>query len=207
MASILDLLNTTVGEEFISRASEYTSENPNNVSGVLGLALPLLLGGLKKNVSREEGAKNLDTALASGKHGQQRITDFGKLHSSEITEEGDKILNHIFSGDLDNIFQTISTTLEIEKSSVSKIVKMAAPLLMTILASQKEKENLESTDLESLISSVMGSSSKFDSSLIETLLSKDHNSNVINDVKGMILGGGTKGKKDGGIMGGMLGSK
>lgn len=207
MASILDLLNTTIGEEFISQASENTLENPENVSAVLSLALPLLLGGIKKNVTSEEGAKNLDTALESGKHGQQRVKDFGSFQSSEITGEGGKILDHVFGGDQDKIFQTISSTLGIEKTSVSQIVKMAAPLLMSILASQKEKENLGFSNLNNLISSVLGNSSEFDSSLIETLLSKDQNSHVINDVKGMIMGGGTKGKKDGGIMGGMLGSK
>lgn len=207
MASILDLLNTTVGEEFITRAGRETSENNDNASAIISLALPMLLGGLRKNVADNNRANDLDKALASGKHGEQRLKELEKEESSTLDTEGGKILNHIFNGEEKAVVNAISRTLGVNESSVEKIVKMAAPMLLSILASQKQKDNLGSPDLGSLISSVMGNSSKFDSSLIETLLTKDHDSNVINNVKGMILGGGTKGKNDGGILGGMLGSK
>lgn len=207
MASILDLLNTTVGEEFIRRAGRETSENNENAAAIISLALPMLLGGLSKNLRDNSKADDLDKALASEKHGEQRLKKLEQEESSILDTEGGKILNHIFGGEEKMIIDMISRTLGMNESSVEKIIKMSAPMLLSILASQKQKDNLSSTDLVTLISSVLGKSSKYDSSLIETLLIKDHDSSVINNEKGMILGGGNKGKKDGGILGGMLGSK
>ncbi|UJH91823.1 DUF937 domain-containing protein [Antarcticibacterium sp. 1MA-6-2] len=207
MASILDLLGTQKGEEFIAKASEATSESKENVTGVLGMALPILLGSMKNNINSSEGEKSLDNALNSEKHGDDFLTNLSNGNSSEMTAEGNKILDHILGDNQGNIVSVISNTLGIEKSSVSKIIKMAAPLLMSILSSQKKKTNTASSGLKDLLNSVMGASGKFDNSLIETILNGKGDGNILNDVKGMALGGGKSGKKDGGILGGMLGGK
>lgn len=207
MASILDLLNTNKGEELISKASERTSESKEKVTGIIGMALPLLLGAMKRNINSFEGKKDLDQALNNEKHGEAYLENLEKIDPVEMIEDGSKILDHILGDKQNNIITTIAATMGLKNSTVAEITKMLAPILMSILASQKRKEKVEMSGLEDLLSSVMGSSGKFDNSLIETLLDKNGDSNVINDVKGMILGGGKSGKKDGGILGGMLGGK
>lgn len=207
MASILDLLNTNKGEALISKASERTSASEEKVTQVIGMALPLLLGAMKRNIYSTEGQKSLNKALSSEKHGEDYLENLNNLDPEEMTVEGGKILNHIFGEKQNNIITTIATTLGMKNSNVAEITKMAAPSLMSILASQKRKENIDLSGLNELLSSVMGSSGKFDNSLIETLLDNKGDINVINDVKGMILGGGKSGKKEGGILGGMLGGK
>jgi len=97
--------------------------------------------------------------------------------------------------------------LQMKETSVSAIFKIAAPVLMSILSIQRRNEDIEDSELEILIDSVLGSSSKFDPSLIQTIITKSSEGNIVNDVGGMILGGGNNGKKDGGILGGMLGGK
>lgn len=207
MASILDLLRTQKGEEFIEKASAATSESKENITSVLGMALPLLLGSMKNNVKVDEGEKSLNNALNSEKHGEEFLSNLNSKNSSEITSEGSKILDHILGGNQQNIIDVISTTLGIKNSSVAGILKMAAPLLMSILASQKKKTNTDSSGLQDLLNSLMGSSGKFDNSLIETFLEGKGDANILNDVKGMVLGGGKSDKKDGSILGGMLGGK
>lgn len=207
MASILDLLNTSKGEELISKASERTSESKEKVTGVIGMALPLLLGAMKRNINTSKGKKDLNQALNSEQHGEDYLENIGEMDAEEMTEDGGRILDHILGDKQNNIITTIAATMGLKNSTVAEITKMLAPLLMSILATQKRKENVDASGLEELLSSVMGSSGKFDDSLIETLLDKNGDISVINDVKGMILGGGKTGKKDGGILGGMLGGK
>lgn len=207
MASILDLLGTQKGEEFIAKASDTTSESKEKVTGVLGMALPILLGSMKNNISSAEGEKSLDNALNSDKHGEEFLTNFNTRNSSEMTSEGSKILNHILGDNQGNIVSVISNTLGMKNSSVAEILKMAAPLLLSILSSQKKKTNTDASGLKDLLSSVMGSSGKFDNSLVETILNGQGDGNILNDVKGMVLGGGKSGKNDRGILGGMLGGK
>jgi hypothetical protein len=207
MASILDLLNTDKGEKIISKASERTSESEEKVTQVIGMALPLLLGAMKRNISSPAGKVDLNRALNSEKHGANYLENIGDMDAEEMTEDGGQILDHILGDTQNNIITTIATTLGMKNSTVAEITKMLAPMLLSILATQKKKANVDASGLEELLSSVMGATGKFDNSLIETLLDNKGDINVINDVKGMILGGGKTGKKDGGILGGMLGGK
>ncbi|WP_026838395.1 DUF937 domain-containing protein [Gillisia sp. JM1] len=205
MASILDLLNTSMGEDFIAKASKSTDENKDNISAALGMALPILLGAMKKNIKTETGAESLNKALNDDKHGDALLSNLKSVKASDMSSEGEKILGHLLGRKQEMITKTIGSTLNMNESSVSSILKMAAPLLMSVLASQKSKENVQSSGLGSLLDSVMGSSGAHDASLIETLLDKEGDGSVIDDVTGMIFGRNKKG--GGGILGGMLGGK
>ncbi|MFO8147711.1 MAG: DUF937 domain-containing protein [Bacteroidota bacterium] len=208
MASILDLLNTYKGSEFISKAMDKTGESKDTITTTLGLVLPILLGAMKKNIQDEKGARDLNSALDDPKHGEEFLEDINHKNPSALTSEGGKILQHVLGSNQENINKTLATTLGIKESSISDIIKMAAPLLMSVLASQKKEEKIETSGLDNLIESVMGSSGKFDSSLISTFLDKNKDGSVIDDINGMIFGGNNKSKKGkGGILGGMLGGK
>ncbi len=208
MASILDLLNTDKGSIFISKAMDKTGESKDTITTALGLALPILLGAMKKNIQDEKGARELNSALNDTKHGKEFLDNLNHKEPSAITSEGGKILKHVLGSNQENINKTVATTLGIEQSSISDIIKMAAPLLMSVLASQKKEEKVETSGLDNLIESVMGSSVKFDSSLISTFLDNNKDGSVIDDINGMIFGGNYKSKKgNGGILGGMLGGK
>lgn len=207
MASILDLLNTDKGSEFISKARDKTGESKDNITLALGLALPILLAAMKKNIQEEKGARELNSALNDHKHGQEFLDTLKDKNPSALTSEGGRILQHILGSNQQNINKTVATTLGIKESSISDIIKMAAPLLMSVLASQKKQEKVEISGLDNLIESVMGSSGKFDSSLISAFLDKNKDGNIIDDVSGMIFGGNKAKKDNGGILGGMLGGK
>lgn len=205
MASILDILNTSVGEDFIAKASKNTDENKDNISAALGMALPILVGAMKKNIKSGTGEESLNKALNNNKHGDALLDNIKSVDSSNMSAEGEKILGHLLGGKQDMISKTIGSTLNMNESSVSSIIKMAAPLLMSVLASQKRKDNVPSSGLGTLLDSVMGSSGAHDASLIEKLLDRDGDGSVIDDVSGMIFGGN---KKSGGsLLGGMLGGK
>ena len=205
MASILDLLNTSMGEDFIAKARDSTSENKDNISAVLGMALPILLGAMKKNIKTETGAESLNQALDDNKHGDALLSNLKSVNASDMSSEGEKILGHLLGEKQNMVTKTIGSTLNMNESSVSSIIKMAAPLLMSILANQKNKENVQSSGLGSLLDSVIGASGAHDTSLIETLLDKDGDGSVIDDVTGIIFGGNKKGGR--GLLDGMLGGK
>lgn len=205
MASILDILNTSVGEDFIAKASKSTDENKDNISAALGMALPILVGAMKKNIKSDTGEQSLNNALNDTKHGDALLDNLRSVEASNMTSEGEKILGHLLGGKQDMVSKTIGSTLNMNETSVSRIIKMAAPILMSVLASQKRKDNVPPSGLGTLLDSVMGSSGAHDASLIEKLLDKDGDGSAIDDVSGLIFGGNKKG--GGSILGGMLGGK
>ncbi|OEY71182.1 DUF937 domain-containing protein [Salegentibacter salarius] len=206
MASILDLLNTQMGEELVKKASSKTSEDKGKVTSALGMALPLILGAMKRNTKDPEGAENLDKALQSEKHNGDVLNNLEEKDAEELTGEGSKILNHVLGSRQSGISKTIAGALNMDESSVNKILEMVAPVIMGLLSQQKRKDNVGASGLSGLLGSVMGSNSSHDQSLVETLLDADGDGSVIDDVAGMVLGG-KKGKKGGSLLGGMLGGK
>ena len=206
MASILDLLNIQMGEELVKKASSKTSEDKGKVTSALGMALPLILGAMKRNTKDPEGAENLNKALQSEKHNGDVLNNLDEKDAEELTGEGSKILNHVLGSRQSGISKTIAGALNMDETSVNKILEMAAPVIMGLLGQQKRKDNVGASGLSGLLGSVMGSNSSHDQSLVETLLDADGDGSVIDDVAGMVLGG-KKGKKGGSLLGGMLGGK
>jgi hypothetical protein len=207
MASILDILNTQPGENLVDKAQKETGEDKNSITSALVMAMPLILGALKNNSEKEEGAKNLEKALDSNKHNGDLLEDLQNSNAGKITGEGAKILSHILGGQKETIETTLSTTLGMSKESISTILKMAAPVIMSLLGSQKRKDGVKAEGLPGLIGSLMGTSAAHDSSFIKSLLDKNGDGKIIDDVAGMVLGGGKNNKKGGSILGGFTGGK
>lgn len=209
MASILDLLNTDIGKQLISGASEKTNTSPERTASVLSSAMPLILGAMKRNAATPEGAASLNSALENNKHDGSLLDNLGGLLSGggldDLMSDGGGILGHVLGGKQERVEQTISKTSGVDAGSVSQIIKMAAPIIMGILGSQKRKDNVSQNGLGDLLGSVLGSQSTNDQSLIETLLDADGDGSVIDDVAGMVLGGNKKKGGLGGMLGGLFG--
>ena len=209
MASMLDLLNTDIGKQLISSASEKTNTSPDRTASVLSSAMPLILGAMKRNAATPDGAASLNSALENNKHDGSLLDNLGGLLSGggldDLMSDGGGILGHVLGGKQERVEQTISKTSGVDAGSVGQIIKMAAPIIMGILGSQKRKDNVSQNGLGDLLGSVLGSQSTNDQSLIETLLDADGDGSVIDDVAGMVLGGNKKKGGLGGMLGGLFG--
>ena len=209
MASILDLLNTDIGKQLISSASEKTNTSPDRTASVLSSAMPLILGAMKRNAATPDGAASLNNSLENNKHDGSLLDNLGGLLSGggldDLMSDGGGILGHVLGGKQERVEHTISKTSGVDAGSVGQIIKMAAPIIMGILGSQKRKDNVSQNGLGDLLGSVLGSQSTNDQSLIETLLDADGDGSVIDDVAGMVLGGNKKKGGLGGMLGGLFG--
>ena len=207
MASILDILNTKTGEALINTASSLTSESKEDVISALGMALPVLLGAMKSNSRSTEGAAKLNDALSHDKHDGALLNQLKDVDPDYLQDEGGKIVNHIFGEKENDISSSLGSIINIKPENLSAIIKMAAPILLGLLGSQKRKDNVSANGLEDLLGNVLGSNSKHDSSFLETILDRDGDGNIIDDIGGMILGGNNSGKTGGSILGGFTGGK
>jgi hypothetical protein len=195
MASILDFLDTDTGQQFVQRSSREVDESPDKVKSVLGMALPMLMGAIKKNTSSSEGAEKLNSELEKEKHNGSILDSVKSGDLSGILSEGSGILGHIFGGKQDKIVDAISSATQMDSSKVEKIIKMAAPVIMGILGKQKRKDDVGKSGISSLVGSVMGSNSSHDQSLLETFMDADDDSNIAGQLTGKLFGGksGSKG--------------
>lgn len=205
MSGLLDLLNSPKGKQLISGVAGQTGNSTDQIGSVLSMALPLLMGAMKKNASTPEGAQGLMSAL-SNKHDGSILDNleglFGGGVDQSVKDDGAGILDHVLGGRQSKVENAIGQKSGIDSSSVANILQVAAPILMGMIGQKKQQQNVsDANGMQGLLGSMMGDGKQSDKqqSLIESFLDSNGDGSVLDDIAGMALGG-----KKGGI-GGMLG--
>ena len=115
MSGLLDLLNSPMGKTLISGVSGSTGQSESATGNVLSMALPVLMGAMKKNVQTPEGAAGLMGAL-SGKHDGGILDNLGGLLQGgvddNVEEDGAGILGHLLGGNQANVESALSQNPE-----------------------------------------------------------------------------------------------
>jgi hypothetical protein len=208
MSGLLELLNSPMGKTIISGVSGSTGQSESATGNVLSMALPVLMGAMKKNVQTPEGAAGLMGAL-SGKHDGSILDNLGGLFQGgvdkNVEEDGAGILGHLLGGNQANVENALSSKSGMDAGSVAQILKVAAPILMGVLGKQTKQSNVsDAGGMNALLGSMLGGQPKENQSLISSLLDADGDGSILDDVAGMVLGGGKKGGL-GGLLGGLFG--
>ncbi|KAB8152215.1 DUF937 domain-containing protein [Kordia sp. TARA_039_SRF] len=223
MSGILDLLNSDLGRQIIGGVSNEVGEDQNKTASVLSMALPVLMGAMKRNASSPEGAEGLNRALEK-KHDGSILENLGSLFGGgvnrEVKEDGDKILGHVLGNSRQNVENAISKKSGVDTSSIGNILKVAAPLLMGMLGKQKRQLKVESSSgLGDLLGGLLGGNATAQApqqqSFIESILDGDNDGSVLDDIAGMFFGGNDKKDNNdnnsggglGGLLGGLFGGK
>ncbi|SNY99823.1 DUF937 domain-containing protein [Flagellimonas pacifica] len=212
MSGLLDLLNSPMGKQLISGVAGQTGQPENKTADVLSMAMPLLMGAMKKNASSSTGAEGLMNALSS-KHDGSILDDLGGLFGGGVDQgvmdDGAGILGHVFGSKQPQVENALSSKSGIDAGAISQILKIAAPILLGYLGKQTRQQKVSSPDaLTGLLGGLMGggNTANKQQSLIETFLDSDGDGSVIDDLAGMVLNsGGQKKSGLGGLLGGLFG--
>ncbi|MGB5459437.1 MAG: DUF937 domain-containing protein [Eudoraea sp.] len=209
MEGLLDLLNSPIGKQVISGVAGQTGQAENKTADVLSMAMPLLLGAMKKNVATPEGAQGLMNALSS-KHNGSILDDLGGLFGGgvdqSVLDDGAGILGHVFGGKQANVENALSQRSGMDAGSIANILKIAAPLVMGILAKQTAENKVsDASGMNTLLGSMLGGQPEQNQSLLTTLLDADGDGSILDDVAGMVMGDSKKKGGIGGLLGGLFG--
>ncbi|SKB66287.1 DUF937 domain-containing protein [Maribacter arcticus] len=209
MAGLLDLLNSPMGKQLISGVAGQTNQPENKTADVLSMAMPLILGAMKKNASSPEGAAGLINALSS-KHNGSILDNLGGLFNGgvddNVMQDGAGILGHVFGGKQANVENALSQKSGLDAGSIAQILKIAAPIVMGMIGKQTAQSNVsDSSGMNALLGSMLGGQPQENQSLITTLLDADGDGSVLDDVAGMVMGGSKKKGGLAGLLGGLFG--
>lgn len=205
MSGLLDLLSSPMGKQLISGVADQTGNSTDQTGSVLSMALPLLMGAMKKNASTPEGAQGLMSAL-SNKHDGSILDNLGGLFGGgvdqSVKDDGAGILGHVLGGKQAQVENALSHKSGMDASTIATILQVAAPILMGMIGQQKQKQNVnDASGIQNLLGGMMGGGKQADKqqSLIESFLDSNGDGSILDDVASLALGG-----KKGGI-GGLLG--
>jgi len=209
MSGLLDLLNSPMGKQLISGVAGQTGQPENKTADVLSMAMPLLLGAMKRNVKEPQGAQGLMNAL-SNKHDGSILDNLGGLFGGgvddNVIQDGAGILGHVFGGKQANVENALSQKSGLDAGSIANILKIAAPIIMGFIGKQTRQSNVQDANgMNSLLGSMLGGQPQQNQSLIESLIDADGDGSVLDDVAGMVLGSNKKRGGLGGLLGGLFG--
>lgn len=160
MSGLIDLLNSDLGKQIISNVGQQAETTEVETTSVLNSALPTLLNAMQSNVSTEQGAGGLLSALLGGKHDGSLLDDLGSLigNSAVDTEDGRKILGHVLGENQASVENSLIQNTGVSPDKIGMILKIAAPILMSYLANKARNTNVQNgTDLGGLLDGLLGS--------------------------------------------------
>ncbi len=210
MAGLIDLLNSDLGKQLVSGASAQTGASESKTADVLSMALPVLLGAMKKNASSTEGATGLMGAL-NKKHDGSILDNLGSIlgggHVDQnVMNDGAGILGHVLGNKQPLVENALSQKSGLDADTIAQILKIAAPILLGVIGKQTKQNNVNDSDsLTGILGSMLGGQPRENQSLIEKLIDADGDGSVLDDVADMVLGSNKKKGGLGGMLGGLFG--
>lgn len=156
---------------------------PDQVMQMAKLALPTLLTAMSRNASTPEGAESLSKAL--DRHADDKVDDFDSFFDTVDTDDGAKILNHVFSGNAQKVHSGIARNSGLDAGQVAGL-----------LGQQKKRGNVGTEGIPGLLSSLSGSAGKLAggnmAGFATRLLYADGDGDIMDDIGGFF---GSLGKK------------
>lgn len=145
------LLSTIMNNGTSEKISQKTGLDADQLSQVISLGLPMILGGMARNASSPDGAESLDSALAQD-HSNSTVLDSADEAASDTTElDGSKILGHIFGTDKSNVSDAVSEKTGIDSQKIMQVLAILAPIVMAYLAKKKTSDNLDTGGLSDVL--------------------------------------------------------
>ena len=169
----------------LSTIGKSVGVQPAKVKKVTELGMPALIDALQQNISTESGAKSLSKAL--DEHKDDNVGDLGGFLSNVDTEDGAKILQHIFGGKNKKVQSNIAKQAGLKTDQVAGILSQLAPVLLGALGNEKKDKGLGTSGISDLLDILSGNISGDGLMKIATnILDADKDGSIADDVGGIL---------------------
>ena len=149
------LLSTMLSEESIENVGLKADASSEEVRGVLGSALPLLLNGASAQATNQATASGFVGALQQ--HSQDDASNIGSFFGNVDLGDGAKIIGHLLGANTAAQTQAVAQQTGVSQQQTGNILAAAAPLLLTLLGPQAASSSNSSSNNALGIGSLMGS--------------------------------------------------
>lgn len=192
MNNVLQELMSQFGDKELEAVSQKTAIDKSQASSALEGIMPTLLGAMASNTQTEGGAYSFLSALDRD-HDGSVLDDVAGFVTKSDSGPGAGILGHVLGGNRSAVEEQISRKSGVSTSAVSKLMEIAAPLVMGYLARQKKTQSgFDAGGIGSMLTGLAGTANKASSF-------------DLTDVIGMVTGGGNQKNEGADIAGKILG--
>jgi len=148
MGMMDELMGAMGGEGLGALGGLLGGADENATKGVLGAALPAILGAMANNASKPGGADSLMGALQKD-HDGSILDNLGGFLGQPNTDDGDGILGHVFGNSRPQVEQNIAKKSGLDLGMIIKFLPVIAPIIMGFLGKMTRQNNLDAGALTS----------------------------------------------------------
>lgn len=139
--SLFNVSQSFFSPDILQKISKEINQPVEQTRVGLKTAIPTLLMGIINKGSTKEGA---ETLVDMANH-QTAVADVA-TDPTEI-REGNEVVNKIFGNNLNGVLTKLGTTTGMNAASLSKMLGMAAPMVMAVISSKIKTEHMTPTAL------------------------------------------------------------
>jgi hypothetical protein len=142
----MDILTQQLGGSVLRQISGKLGVDERIAGPAIGAALPLLLGALSKNASREDGARDLHRAVRRDHDGSVLDNLGGFLNRAE-EGPGEGILRHVLGQRRGRVESGISRATGMDTGSAGNLMAMLAPVVMGAIGKTQREQGMDERQL------------------------------------------------------------
>jgi len=187
MASIMEEFMSSLGPEVSNKLSANLGIEENAVQQMLPQIAPMILGGLKRQKDNYGGEARVDHIL--NKYGSADALDnIGDFFANKVQDQqADPRLGGLLGDSGMQATNMLSKQFNLSGGTAAKIIPMLAPIILGFLTQKRDTGGAGSTGIASI-------------------LDRDGDGSILDDVAEMFLQGSSGRSRGGGLLGGLLGS-
>lgn len=138
--NITDLISGGIGSQAVEGISQKLGIDKNQTQWVVSAAIPLMISALNYNAQKSpEQAQGIQNAIDT-KHSGGIFDNLAGLFNDGPTEDEDKIVNHMFGRNTENVKESLSEKSGISVGKIAGILALLAPLVMGYLGKKKQQD-------------------------------------------------------------------
>ena len=181
-----DLMGAVGGEGLGALGGLLGGADENVTKGVLGAALPAIIGAMANNASKPGGADSLLGALQKD-HDGSILDNLGGFLGQPSTDDGNGILGHVFGNSRPQVEQNIAQKSGLDLGMIIKFLPVIAPIIMRFLGKMTRQNNLDAGALTNSLQQEKKAAEAggFDFGSILGMLDSDRDGDVKDDVMKM----------------------
>lgn len=145
MASILDLVSSSLDSDAVSQISAQLGQDSNTTRNAINAALPMLIGAVTRSAHADNGA-GLAGALNS-RHDGSVLNDVSGYLSRNDQSDGAGILKHVLGSNRDLAASTLQMASGVDKDKAASLLATLAPVVLGALGKTKRDSGLRDEDL------------------------------------------------------------
>ncbi|MDR7081488.1 hypothetical protein J2X01_000765 [Arthrobacter ginsengisoli] len=129
-------LDDILGQIPVDQVAGLLGTDQQTAQAAVEAAVPTLLAGMHNNAQASDGAASLESAL--GQH-QDGLLEGGVDVSQVDTSDGEKIVNHVFGGQQDQVASQLAGAPQlggVGGDLIKKLLPILAPIVMSYLANK-----------------------------------------------------------------------